>query len=142
MCQKIKTTVQYIFFMWLVSWSHDISSFYYSDINLFLIDHACCKLCNIWLLLPENNSRSYHCTGTPHWRKKIVAVIAWQFEPVEINHNPNWTDNVNDQMMLTKFICQRSSSLYFSCWCYSRKWWHAMSPRFHVVVFVFSGSLV
>ena len=41
---------------------------------MFLIDHACCKLCNIWLLLFENNSRSYHCTGASHWRKNIVAV--------------------------------------------------------------------
>ena len=53
-----------------------ISSFYYSDINLFLIDYACCKLCNVWLLLVENNSRSYHYTGALHWRKNIVAVIA------------------------------------------------------------------
>ena len=52
------------------SWSIDIYSFYYSDINLFLIDYACCKLCNIWLLLFENNSRSYHYTGSSHWRKK------------------------------------------------------------------------
>ena len=57
------------------SWSHDISSFYYSDINLFLIDYACGKLCNIWLLLFRNNSRSYHYTGASHWMKNIVAVI-------------------------------------------------------------------
>ena len=43
------------------SWSTDI--FYYSDINLFLIDYGCCKLCDIWLLLFENNSRSYHYEG-------------------------------------------------------------------------------
>ena len=29
------------------NWSNDISSFYYSDINLFSIDYAWCKLCNI-----------------------------------------------------------------------------------------------
>ena len=52
-----------------------ISSFYYSGINLLLIDYACCKLCNIWLTLFENNSRSYHYTGASHWRKNIVAVI-------------------------------------------------------------------
>ena len=57
------------------SWSHDIYSFYYSDINLFLIDYACCKLCNIWLLLFENIARNYHYTGPLHWRKSIVAVI-------------------------------------------------------------------
>ena len=33
-------------------------SFFYSDINLFLIDDAWCKLCNIWLLLCESNSKS------------------------------------------------------------------------------------
>ena len=33
-------------------------SFFYSDINLFLIDYAWCKLCNIWLLLCESNSKS------------------------------------------------------------------------------------
>ena len=70
MSRKIKTTV---FFMW-ASWSTDISSFYYSDINLFLIDYACCKR-NIWLHLFENNSKSYHHTGASHWRKNIVAVI-------------------------------------------------------------------
>ena len=57
MCRKIKATV---FFMWQASWSTDISSFYYSDINLFLIDYACFKLSNIWLLIFENNSRAYH----------------------------------------------------------------------------------
>ena len=28
----------------------------------------------MWLLLFENNSRSYHYTGASHWRKNIVAV--------------------------------------------------------------------
>ena len=37
MCRKIKTTV---FFMLPVSWSTDVSSFYYSDVNLFLIGLA------------------------------------------------------------------------------------------------------
>ena len=72
MCRKIKTTV---FFMWPASRSTDISSFYYTDITLFLIDYAWCKLCNIWLLLSENNSRSYHYTVASHWRKDIVEVI-------------------------------------------------------------------
>ena len=53
--QKIKTTV---LFAWTTSWSPDISSFYSSDINLFLIDYAWCKPCNKWLLLFEKNSRS------------------------------------------------------------------------------------
>ena len=72
MCRKIKRTISYILYY---SESTDISSFYYSDINLFLIDYACCKLCSIWLLLFLNISRSYHYTGASHWRKNIVAVI-------------------------------------------------------------------
>ena len=43
MCRKIKATVFYILYY---SGSTDISSFYYADINLFLIDYACYKLCN------------------------------------------------------------------------------------------------
>ena len=61
--------------MWPASWSIYIYSFYYYDINLFLIDYACCRLCNTWLVLFESNSRSYHYTGASHWRKNIVAVI-------------------------------------------------------------------
>ena len=61
--------------MYLASWSTNISSFYYSDINLFLIDYACFRLCNISLLLFENNSRSYHYRRALHWRRNIVAVI-------------------------------------------------------------------
>ena len=71
-CRKIKRTV---FFMWPASWRTTISSCYYSDINLFLIDYVWFKLCNTWLLLFKNNSRSYHCTGAWHWKKNIVAVI-------------------------------------------------------------------
>ena len=71
MCPKIKTTV---FFMWSAFWSTDISSFYYSDI-LILIDYTCSKLCNVWLLLFKNNSRSYHISGALHWSKNIVEVI-------------------------------------------------------------------
>ena len=72
MCQKIKTT---LFFIWPASWKADISSFYYSDINLFLIHYACCRLCNTWLLLFEDSSRSYHFAGASHWRKNIAAAI-------------------------------------------------------------------
>ena len=72
MCRKIKTT---LFLVWPTSWSTDISSFYYSDINLFLIAYACYKLCNIWLLLFENNSRSYNFTEASNWRKNIASVI-------------------------------------------------------------------
>ena len=53
--KKIKTSV---LFMWLASWDTVISSFYCSDINLFLIDYAWCELSIIWFLLFENNSRS------------------------------------------------------------------------------------
>ena len=72
MCRKIKTTVFYILYY---SESTDISPFYYSNINLLLVDYACCKLCNIWLILFENISRSYHYKGASNWRKNIVAVI-------------------------------------------------------------------
>ena len=72
MCRKIKTT---LFLVWPTSWSTDISSFYDSDINLFLIAYACYKLCNIWLLLFENNSRSYNFTEASNWRKNIASVI-------------------------------------------------------------------
>ena len=72
MYRKIKITV---FFMWLAFWSSDISSFYCSGINLFLVDYTCCKLCNIWLLLFRNNCRSYHYTGASHWRKNIITDI-------------------------------------------------------------------
>ena len=61
--------------LYVTSLSTDVSLFYYSDINLFLIDYACCKLRNIWLLLFENNFSSYHYTGASHWRKNIVAVV-------------------------------------------------------------------
>ena len=64
-----------VFIMWPASWSTDISSFHYSDINLFLINCTCCKLCNRWLLFFENNPRSCHYTEASHWRKDIVAVI-------------------------------------------------------------------
>ena len=47
----------------------------HSDIDLFFIDYTCCKLCNTWLLLFENNSRSYHSTWASHWRKNFIAVI-------------------------------------------------------------------
>ena len=42
-----------VLYMWPAFWS-----FFYSDINLFLIYEAWCKLCNIWLHLCENNSWS------------------------------------------------------------------------------------
>ena len=68
---KIKRTV---FSIWPVSWSTDVSSFYCSNINLCLNDYAWCKLCNISLLLFENNSRSITIQQLD-WTKKIVAVI-------------------------------------------------------------------
>ena len=78
MCRKIKTTV---LFMSPASWSTDLSSFYYSGINLFLTDYVCYKLCNIWLLLFENNSRIYHYTGASQLEKKtflqLLLKIGW-----------------------------------------------------------------
>ena len=47
-----------LIYMGPASCSTDTSSFYYSEINLFLIDDTWCKLSNIWLLLCENNTRS------------------------------------------------------------------------------------
>ena len=44
--------------MWPASWIPHPSSFYCSDINLFLTGYAWYKLFNKWLLLFENNSRS------------------------------------------------------------------------------------
>ena len=55
--------------MWPTSWSPDISSFYCSDINLFLTDYAWCKLCKKWLLLFDSNTRSLTL------EENIVAVI-------------------------------------------------------------------
>ena len=65
--RKIKTTV---LDLWPTSWSPGTSSCYCSDINLFLIDYAWLKLCNKWLLLFENNSKSLTLV-----EKNIVAVI-------------------------------------------------------------------
>ena len=42
---------------------------------MFSIDYTCCKLCNIWLLLIEDNFKSYRYTGVSHWRKNIVSAI-------------------------------------------------------------------
>ena len=49
-----------------------MSPFYYSEINLFLIGYARCKLYNIWSLLVENKSRKYHYTAVSHCKKNIV----------------------------------------------------------------------
>ena len=47
-----------------------------SKLNLFLIDYACFKLRNVWLLLWGYNSKSYHYTWASDWRKNFAAVIA------------------------------------------------------------------
>ena len=71
MCRKIKTTV---LFMRPASWSTDISSIYYSDINLILFDYAWHSLCN-------NGCSSSRATPGVSLsrgltlRKSIVAVI-------------------------------------------------------------------
>ena len=86
MCRKIKT---FVFFLWPASWSADISYFCCSGINLFLIYDAWWKLCNIWLFLCENNSRSITIQELNNERKillqlllKIVTKIVTQFEKV------------------------------------------------------------
>ena len=67
-------------------WSTDTSQFYYSDINLFLIYDACCKLCNAWLLLCQNNSRSITILELNIGRKYCCSyysrqvITYWQFE--------------------------------------------------------------
>ena len=43
--------------MWPASWRTDTFKFYYSDINLFLIEDGQRKLRNTWLLLCDDNSR-------------------------------------------------------------------------------------
>ena len=43
-------------------------------VNLFLIDDAWCKLCNIWLLLCEHNSRSITVPEL-NTGENVVAVI-------------------------------------------------------------------
>ena len=54
---------------------HWYNLIYYSDINLFLIDDAWRKVCNIWLLLCEINSRlSLYQSLT--LKENIVAVIS------------------------------------------------------------------
>ena len=72
MRQKIKATV---FFMWPASWNTDVSSFYYSDVNLFLINYAWCKLRNIWLLLFENNSRSITIQELSTWGRTLLQLL-------------------------------------------------------------------
>ena len=46
----------------LEHWYWYIFILYYSDINPFLIDYAWWELCNIWLLLFENNSSFLWCS--------------------------------------------------------------------------------
>ena len=60
---------------------------YCSDINLFLIDYAWCELCNKWLLLFDNNTRSL-TLEEKHWYPIILSwaviaqdrIIGYQFE--------------------------------------------------------------
>ena len=49
MCRKLRTTLFFLCDQFLVALIH---------LNMFLINDALCKLCNIWLLLCKNNSRS------------------------------------------------------------------------------------
>ena len=51
MCWKVRIVKTTIFF----TFNQLLGALY---LNLFLIDDPQCKLCNIWLLLCENNSRS------------------------------------------------------------------------------------
>ena len=60
MCQKIKTTE---FFMWPVSSSTDISSFYYSDINLFLNLLYLVQTMQYMVAHLREQLQEYHYTG-------------------------------------------------------------------------------
>ena len=53
----------------------DISSFYFSDIILFLIDYACGKLCNIWLLFFENYDHYMITIQELHTRGKTLLQL-------------------------------------------------------------------
>ena len=53
----------------------NISLFYYSDVNLLLIDYACCKLCNIYGCPSSRTTPGDHYTEASRWGKNIVAVI-------------------------------------------------------------------
>ena len=102
MCLKIKASA---LFMWPDSWGTAISSFYHSDINLFFIDYACCKL-NTRFLLLESNSRSYHYIGASQWRKNIIAIIT---EDRVIDGRlkreiKNWTYHTSRLFLLPKFF--------------------------------------
>ena len=109
MSKKIKTT---LFFIWPASWKADISLFYYSDINLFLIHYTCCRLCNTWLLLFEDSSRSYHFAGASHWRKNIAAVIT-QDRMI----NDNWKRKIKNKTSHTcRLFLPTSLVQYISNW--------------------------
>ena len=49
--------------------------FYYSGINLFLIDYARCKLCNMWLLLFNNNSMIINIQQARTGRKTLLQLL-------------------------------------------------------------------
>ena len=57
MCWKVRIVKTPVFFIGDQLFGALIH-LYYFDVNLFLIYDAWCKLCNIWLLLWENNSSS------------------------------------------------------------------------------------
>ena len=56
--RKIRMAKATVLFIWDKFLAALIHLFFNFDINLFLIDDTWCKLCNIWLLLRENKSRS------------------------------------------------------------------------------------
>ena len=126
--------------MWPTSWSPDISSFYCSDINKFLIDYAWCKLWNKWLLLFENNSRSLTL------EENIVAVITQDMViddnlKRKIKNRTLHTCNLFQLTWISKYISNWSKVFYppsfFNIHNYSNK-----LSIFHFFIFSWLGSFI
>ena len=80
-------------------------------INLFLINDACSKLCNIWLLFFENNSRSYHYTGALRWMESVAVITQDRMI------NDNWKRKIKNKTSHTcRFFLPTSLVQYISNW--------------------------
>ena len=86
-CRKVNGQNNCIIYVWPAFWSTYTFYFYYFDINLFLIDDACCKLYNMWLFPCENNSRGINMLEFHIGGKYCCSYYSrqggrWQFEIV------------------------------------------------------------